>query len=178
MNLVRPDQQVSVRARRRSSHSGLTLLEVMIALAILGTSLAALGELIRIGADAADHSVELTTAQFLCDSKLAEIKSGVLPAETIGPLPFELFETEEAWEYLVTVDSVDDQGLLFVEVTVSQIREDGRPPTMVTLTTWMIDPYMDSESDAAEMEESLDETEDSSSGSSATGGSGQGGFNQ
>ncbi len=143
--------------KKQTTRSGLTLLEVMIALAILGTSLAAIGELIRIGADAADRATELTTAQFLCDSKLAEIKSGVYPADSIGPVPFEIFETEEPWEYMVLVDSVDDQGLLLVEVTVSQIRDDGRPPAMVTLTTWMIDPMMDSEADALESEAAAEE---------------------
>ncbi len=143
--------------KKLTNRSGLTLLEVMIALAILGTSLAAIGELIRIGADTADRATELTTAQFLCDSKLAEIKSGVLPADSVGPIPFEIFETEEAWEYMVLVDSVDDQGLLSVEVTVSQIREDGRPPAMVTLSTWMIDPMMDSNADALESEAAAEE---------------------
>ena len=152
---------------KQTNRSGLTLLEVMIALAILGTSLAAIGELIRIGADAADRATELTTAQFLCDSKLAEIKSGVLPADSVGPIPFEIFETEEPWEYMVLVDSVDDQGLLLVEVTVSQLREDGRPPAMVTLTTWMIDPYMDSEADALESDAAA---EDAAADAAATGG--------
>jgi len=145
--------------KKPASRHGLTLLEVMIALAILGTSLAAIGELIRIGADAADRAEELTTAQFLCDSKLAEIKSGVLPAQSIGPIPFEIFETEEPWEYMVLVDTANttDQGLLLVEVTVSQIREDGRPPATVTLSTWMIDPMIDSEADALESEAAAEE---------------------
>jgi type II secretion system protein I len=149
---------------KQTNRSGLTLLEVMISLAILGTSLAAIGELIRIGADAADRATELTTAQFLCDSKLAEIKSGVLPADSVGPIPFEIFETEEPWEYMVLVDSVDDQGLLLVEVTVSQLREDGRPPAMVTLTTWMIDPTMDSEADALESEAAAEDAAADSGG--------------
>ncbi|MFP6602576.1 MAG: prepilin-type N-terminal cleavage/methylation domain-containing protein [Pirellulaceae bacterium] len=149
---------------KQTNRSGLTLLEVMISLAILGTSLTAIGELIRIGADAADRAAELTTAQFLCDSKLAEIKSGVLPADSVGPIPFEIFETEEPWEYMVLVDSVDDQGLLLVEVTVSQLREDGRPPAMVTLTTWMIDPTMDSEADALESEAAAEDAAADSGG--------------
>jgi type II secretion system protein I len=149
---------------KQTNRSGLTLLEVMISLAILGTSLAAIGELIRIGADAADRATELTTAQFLCDSKLAEIKSGVLPADSVGPIPFEIFETEEPWEYMVLVDSVDDQGLLLVEVTVSQLREDGRPPARVTLTTWMIDPTMDSEADALESEAAAEDAAADSGG--------------
>ena len=154
--------------KKQPCRHGLTLLEVMIALAILVTSLAAIGELIRIGADAADRAGEITTAQFLCDSKLAEIKSGAFPAQSIGPLPFEIFETEEAWEYMVLVDATNttDQGLLLVEVTVSQIREDGRLPVTVTLTTWMIDPMMDSEADALESEAAA---EDAATDSSATG---------
>ena len=170
--------QSPAHGTRVAARRGLTLLEVMIALAILGTSLAALGELIRIGADAADRATELTTAQFLCDSKLAEIKSGVIPADNIGPIPFELFETEEPWEYSVLVDSVDDQGLLFVEVTVSQIRQDGRTPIMVTLTTWMIDPYMDSMSESEESDEALDATDETTTGSSTTGDTGEGGTNR
>jgi len=154
--------------KKQPSRHGLTLLEVMIALAILGTSLAAIGELIRIGADAADRAEEITTAQFLCDSKLAEIKSGAFPAQSIGPLPFEIFETEEAWEYMVLVDATNttDQGLLLVEVTVSQIREDGRLPVTVTLSTWMIDPMMHSEADALESEATA---EDAAADPSTTG---------
>jgi len=67
---VSNQRQAPVFAQPRS---GLTLLEVMIALAILGTSLAALGELISIVDDAADRATELTEAQFICDSVLAEI---------------------------------------------------------------------------------------------------------
>ena len=82
---VSNQRQAPVSAQPRS---GLTLLEVMIALAILGTSLAALGELIRIGADAADRATELTEAQFICDSVLAEIKSGVRQLVPITEEPY------------------------------------------------------------------------------------------
>ena len=144
--------------KKQTHRSGLTLLEVMIALAILGTSLAAIGELIRIGADAADRATELTTAQFLCDTKLAEIKSGITPALSVGPVPFEVFETEEPWEYMVLVDSTNVQeGLILVEVTVSQIRTDGRQPVMVTLTTWMIDRDLENEADALESDAAAEE---------------------
>ena len=173
-----------------SVRSGLTLLEVMIALAILGTSLAALGELIRIGADAADRATELTEAQFICDSVLAEIKSGVRQLVPIAEEPYTIsapgmttsigtgldmsMDMEETgWLYTVIFDSVDDQGLMYVEVTVMQDRLDGRKPAMVTLTTWMIDPMLDQEAepeDLEALEEEMDATGGTSTDSATTGG--------
>ncbi|MFP6619229.1 MAG: prepilin-type N-terminal cleavage/methylation domain-containing protein [Pirellulaceae bacterium] len=169
-----------------SVRSGLTLLEVMIALAILGTSLAALGELIRIGADAADRAVELTEAQFICDSVLAEIKSGVRELVPVAEEPYTIsppgmvaslgtgLDTsmdmdETGWLYTVIFDSVDDQGLMYVEVTVMQDRFDGRKPAMVTLTTWMIDPMLDSEAEPEDLE-ALEEEMSGTTTDSATGG--------
>ena len=67
---------------------------------------------------------------------------------------------------LVDATNTTDQGLLLVEVTVSQIREDGRLPVTVTLTTWMIDPMMDSEADALESEAAA---EDAAADPSTTG---------
>ena len=183
---VSNQRQAPVFAQPRS---GLTLLEVMIALAILGTSLAALGELIRIGADAADRATELTEAQFICDSVLAEIKSGVRQLVPITEEPYTItapgmaasmgtgldttMDMEETgWLYTVIFDSVDDQGLMYVEVTVMQDRMDGRKPAMVTLTTWMSDPMLDQEAEPEDLE-ALEEEMDATGGTStdsATGG--------
>jgi general secretion pathway protein I len=176
-------RQIPISASHRR---GLTLLEVMISLAILGTSLAALGELIRIGADAADRATELTEAQFICDSVLAEIKSGVRQLVSITEEPYTItapgmatsvgtgldtsMDMEETgWLYTVIFDSVDDQGLMYVEVTVMQDRLDGRAPAMVTLTTWMIDPMLDSEAEPEDLE-ALEEEMSGTSTDSATGG--------
>ena len=51
---------------------GLSLLEVMLAIAILGGSIAVIGELIRVGTISAAKTRDLTTAQILCESTLAE----------------------------------------------------------------------------------------------------------
>ena len=68
-----------------SSRQGLSLMEVIIALAILGLALAAIGELIRVGARNAEVSRKRTTAQLLCENKLAEIKAGWLGQSSTLP---------------------------------------------------------------------------------------------
>ena len=80
------------------------------------------------------------------------------------------------WLYSLLYDSIDDQGLLYVEATVTQLREDGRPPATVTLTTWMIDPQLDSMAEPDDLE-ALEEEASSTSSTSTSGSAGQGGSN-
>ena len=57
---------------------GLTLLEVLLALAILGGALAVIGELSRIAARNAEQARDLSTAQRLCENKMAEIAAEIV----------------------------------------------------------------------------------------------------
>ena len=55
---------------------GLSLLEVVLAIAILGMSLATIGQLIRIGARNAVMARDLATAQMYAESTLADVAAG------------------------------------------------------------------------------------------------------
>ena len=59
----------TIRSADRIHRRGLSLLEVIIALAILGLGLATIGELIRIGTDSAKRARQQTTAQLLCQGR-------------------------------------------------------------------------------------------------------------
>ena len=100
-------------ARDRRRCRGLSLLEVMLAIAILGGALATLGQLVRIGARSSATVRDLTQGQLLCENKLAEIAAGVVLPEPITQEPAE--ETGE-WLVSVSVEAVDDLGLLGVTV--------------------------------------------------------------
>ena len=133
---------------------GLSLLEVILALAILGISLAAIGELIHVGARHAEVSRQRTTAQLLCENKLAEIKAGWLGQsiallsgqrmrpQPVGPVEFEPHETDQPWMYTVTVEMGETDGLLVVEVIVEEITDAYRP-LRYSLAMWMIDPELE-----------------------------------
>ena len=72
-----------VQRRRRSRvRSGLSLLEVILSIAILGMALIVIGELIRIGFRSATSARVRSEAQMACDTKMSEIVAGVLPLES------------------------------------------------------------------------------------------------
>lgn len=131
----------------RSDRSGLSLLEVMLALAILGGALAAIGELMRIGARNAEIARDLTTAQLLCESTVAELQLGFLPIQSVGPMPVTDLQYQTEWMYTITVQPIDQEGLTSVVVRIEQTPEYFSRPVSFTVTRWMIDPLVATETD-------------------------------
>jgi len=119
---------------------GISLLEVMLAIAILGGALAVLGELVRIGARSSAAVRDLTQAQLLCENKLAEIAAGVVPPE---PIAGEMAEETGEWLVSVDVQPVDELGLLGVTVLVEQDPNFAARPVSYQLSRWMVDPAVD-----------------------------------
>jgi prepilin-type N-terminal cleavage/methylation domain-containing protein len=132
----------------RHRKRGLSLLEVILAIAILAGCIAVIGELVRLGSRQAEEARELTTAQLLCESKIAEIAAGVIPAEAVSSVPF---ENDPRWLYSVTVNSLDQEGLLDVRVTIEQSEPSRVQPLTFTLVCWMIDPSLALMEEPAEM---------------------------
>ena len=167
----------------KSRRTGMSLLEVILAIAILGGALAIIGELIRIGSRNAASARDLSTAQLHCESKLNEVAAGIEPLEGGGgPLD----ETGE-WVYSVVSEPVDDLGLIGVTVTVSQDPAQIAKPLTFTLTRWIIDPAVieaaklaDEEAAAARAQATAQVQTEETPGQNNTGntgdpGSGQGG---
>ncbi|MFH1269180.1 MAG: prepilin-type N-terminal cleavage/methylation domain-containing protein [Planctomycetota bacterium] len=126
-----------------TSARGFSLLEVILALAILGGAIAVLGELSRLGMRSAEHARDLTQAQLLSESKLAEITSGLTPPEPEQGVPCEPIDEEEGdepeWHYSVEVTSVGEEGLLEVRVTVTKDLPTEQKPVEFTLVRWMVE---------------------------------------
>ncbi|MCA9118897.1 MAG: prepilin-type N-terminal cleavage/methylation domain-containing protein [Planctomycetaceae bacterium] len=134
---------------RNPHRSGLSLLEVMLALAILGVSLAAIGELMRIGARNAEIARDLTTAQLLCESTMSELQLGFLPMQTIGPVAVTDPQYQLEWLYTVTVEPIDQEGLASVWVRIEQNPEVFSRPVSFTVTRWMIDTTVAAQTDVS-----------------------------
>ncbi|MDZ4820548.1 MAG: prepilin-type N-terminal cleavage/methylation domain-containing protein [Planctomycetota bacterium] len=163
------------RGRRKR---GFTLLEVILALAILVGAIAVIGELVRNGLNSGTRSRELSRAALLCESTLAEVQAGLIPptSSTTGNFP-----DEPGWTYSIDSAAGDVDGLLQVRITVTNTASYLRPQTTCSLVRWMRDPdYVASAMAAAEAATAEDTTSESSSsdtgssgssGSSSTGGS-------
>lgn len=128
-------------ASGRPAPSGFSLLEVILALAILCGAIATLGELSRLGMRSAERARDMTQAQLLCESKLAEITAGLTPAESEQDVPLETTddETETEWLYSVEVTPLDDEGLMEVRVTVTKDLPPEKRPVEFPLVRWMVD---------------------------------------
>ena len=115
--------------------SAFTLLEVILALAILAGAIAVLGEVMSIaGRSAADAQAE-AQAHLLAGSVMDEILTGMtdLDSQTRQPL-----ETDSAipWVYSVTLGDTTLDGLMSVEVLVEQDVEKQFRPVKYRLLRW------------------------------------------
>lgn len=140
-----------VRRRRRA---GFSLLELILALAILCGAIAMLGELSRLGMTYADYARDATQAQLLCQGKLDEIVAGVSLPEAEQDVPFDPIDENEIqseWLYSVEVAPLDEEGLTEVRVTVSQDVPAQKRPVEITLVRWMIDSSMTSSETGEEL---------------------------
>ncbi len=150
MNLRDWSTNRSSSRRAFARRSALSLLEVILALAILGGSLAVIASLYRLGARSAIQARDLTTAQMWCEEKMAEITAGSLPPE-----PVEGAELDEygEWIYSVIAEPIGDQGIISVTVRVEQTPPASgastiTPPLSFSLMRWMIDPEIEAAAEA------------------------------
>ena len=132
-------------SRSRLARRGFTLLEVILALAILAGALAVLGEVSRLALRNAAAARDLARAQMLAESKLAEIASGITSPDPIDGATFDttlesLDPSEPAWLYSISRDSTDEEGLISVRVTVTRDLPPGQNPVKFSLVRWLPDP--------------------------------------
>ncbi len=127
---------------------GYSLLEVILALAILMISLVTLTELLRLGLGNAERARELTQAQLLCESKLAEVSAGLLPLSPVAGVPILVTPTgtesssdpRATWLYDLNVEALEEPGLVAVTVTVYRDPSSGSRLAPFRLFRWIRDP--------------------------------------
>ena len=124
----------------RSSRSGFSMLEVIMATSILLGSVIVLSELAGIGRRHATTADDLSRVQLLCQSKLDSILAGVLPMEPVQKVPF---EDDPEWTFTIETKTLDKPGLIAILVTVApadadDLTDEHKGPRF-TLIRWMRD---------------------------------------
>ena len=135
-------------SRAERNRDGFSLLEILLALAILGGSLAVLGQIAELGTDAAREARDLSICRILCQSKLNEIlldaEAGVSPQGLLDA-PLESFDSSSitSYSHSIEVQPAPLDGLLAVRVSVTALESDGTTAiASYSLTRWMIDPAL------------------------------------
>ncbi len=137
-----PARRAVAGAARAACRTGLSLLEVTLAIAILGGSLAVIGELVRMGSRHAEEAREMTRAQLLGESQMESIVAGIIPAQSLSSTAF---EHDPDWTYAIEVAPLNGTDLLEVTVHVQQAEITREVPLVFSLTRWMLDPAREAE---------------------------------
>jgi len=155
--------------------AGFSLLEVILAVAILAGAVAVLGELARLGIRNARIARDMTEAQLRCESLLAEISAGIALPEPIAGAPFAIDDPNATpgWLYTIELATIDQEGLMAVRVTVHQDLPKRKRPVRFALTRWILDPGIEP-SEVPELEEGEEGSREEGDGESGSGESGSG----
>lgn len=157
-----------VSRRPRLCRKGISLLEVILAVAIFAAAVAVLGELTRIGSRHAQIARDLTQAQIHCETKVAEVVAGLLAAEGVSS---SAIEDAPGWLFSVTAAPLGESGdCMAVTVTVTQDSSVARRPVSFSLTRW-VDLAALSATSSSDSSSSQSDSGSSSSSSSASGNS-------
>lgn len=154
----------------RTCKSGFSLLEVILALTLLGGAVVVLGQVCRLAMQNASATRDLGRAQMLCESKMAEVVSGITPPSSVGETPFDTSTEPELvddprWVYAIDQVQTDEEGLISVKVTVKRDLPEAQHPISFSLVRWMLDP---NSSTAEELSSGTSNT--NSSGGTSNGG--------
>ncbi len=122
--------------RRSGCGAAFTLLEVILALAILAGAVAMLGEAMSIASRSASDAQAIAQAQLLASSVMDEMLSGIVDLSDQSRQPL---ETDSAipWVCSVTLGDTTLAGLMAIEVLVEQNLEPQFRPVKYRLLRWV-----------------------------------------
>lgn len=156
-----------MRQRRGPVRRGLSLLEVLIALAVFLISYIAIYQLMSLASKEAMDLSYRNEATRLAQSKLAEIAANVVPMESSGDTAFDDPHGDYSWS--ADVENGVAANLMTISVTVSRTNTNGND-VKVTVTQMMINTQYIGNTQDVQLAP-LSSTSTSSSSSSGTSGS-------
>jgi Tfp pilus assembly protein PilV len=160
-------------ARNRTAaptRRGLSLFEVIVALAIFMGSIAAIGQLVATGVRGAVQARLQSQAVIRCESKMGEIVSGVLPLRSASAnVPF---PDDSSWNWSMAVAPGPHEGLYIVEVTVAHPSGTAAGNQSFALRRLVRDPQVALDAYAQQQADAANSASSSTtSGTAPTGGS-------
>jgi type II secretory pathway pseudopilin PulG len=155
---------------------GFSLLEIILSLAILAGSLAALGEVMRQSDRNASLSSDETRAQIIATSIMDELIAGSRPATAENRTVYDP-EDDPPWLYSIAIENTSYAELVGVRVLVEQELEAQLQPAKYELVRWLMNPDFVAQAQSqaeANASSSSGNRSSSSSGSSSSGSSSRG----
>jgi general secretion pathway protein I len=130
--------------RTRHQRRGLSLLEVILSIAILGGSMVMIGQLYHLGYRSALQARLRSDANILADTTMAELASGVLPLESTGDTEV---PDNPGWSYAIEIQPSLQPGLFMATVIVKRGEESAAVTTSISFVRFIPDPDYEPEED-------------------------------
>ncbi len=119
--------------------SGFTLLEVILAIAILALSLAAIGEVVRSAFGNASDAADGLEARIVAENVLDQIKCGEIEIADSGPTQMNQNEAFSDWAVQLLVEPTAVEELVQVRVLVGRTLDPNERPAC-ELVRWFQNP--------------------------------------
>lgn len=124
--------------RSRRNRKGFSLLEVILAVAILGGSMVVIGHGFFVGYRSVRNARMVGMGNRLADSAMAELAAGVIEPNAVSA---SAFPDQPDWSYSIEIENAGVPGLLTATVTVENTKF--RPNVSVSIMRLMVDPNYD-----------------------------------
>ena len=157
-----------LRLAGTAPREGFSLLEVVLALAILAGALAALGEVMRLGDENASAAADESQAEMLAESVMSELLVGARTLANVNGAVLPLADDPQ-WAVSIEIQPTEYQELVAVRVSVAQQLPPEQQPARCDLVRWLPNPdYLPATQQSTD--QSSSSTGDSSTGSTSTDG--------
>ncbi|MEX2092072.1 MAG: prepilin-type N-terminal cleavage/methylation domain-containing protein [Pirellulales bacterium] len=144
--------------------SGFSLLEVVLALAILAGALAALGEVMRLGDQNAAAAADESQAEMLAESVMSELLVGARSLANVSGAVLPL-EDDPPWAVSIEIQPTEYQELVAVRVSVAQQLAPVQQPARCDLVRWLPNPdYLPAATQQSSTQQSSSSTSSTTSG--------------
>ena len=118
---------------------GMTLLEVVIALALFFAAMSAIAEILRMGRDSSVKAQLQAEASLLGESKLNEVLAGIVPMTSVQS---QVFADSPRWTWSLTVEDDASLSLKHLFLTVNHLNSAGKSDHQVQFARWLRDPLI------------------------------------
>ena len=127
----------------RSTRTGLSLLEVVLALAILGIAVGILAQSMQLSSDNATRSQMQAQAQLMCESKMSEVVAGAIQIQPQDWMPISGIVGTGQWYYSIQTMAAAQPNMIGVVVSVTDnISNPTSSSNNYQLVRWVIDPNL------------------------------------
>lgn len=128
----------------RARHRGLSLLEVILSLAILGVACTFMAQAMQLSTSNALAAQRQAQAELAAESVMSQVIAGLIPLQpTSAWVPVGISASTSNWSYMISSVNCEVQNMIAIQIDVKDMsNQDVNAPIDLTVVRWIIDPAL------------------------------------